>query len=253
MIGFQSAEMTPKEEYEHAEHGGECAELRHCGHEPRHRGGSALVDVGRPHVERHRRHLEGETHQHEAQSGQEETIGQHDVLGQEVGDLGQVGGTGGAVGKCNAVDEDGRGEAAEDEVLERRLTRGGEVVVERREHIEGDGEDLQTQKDDDQVVGRAHQHGARSRDQSQDMEFRSGDALTGEIAIGDQRREEHGGRHHHGNERAEAIHHDGMGDVGVRPMGPHIGPLPYGDAERTAGNDHAADGADPHPQVAADQ
>ena len=184
---------------EHPQQGGERPRLGHGGHEAGHRGGRALVDVGRPHVERHRRHLEGEADQHQGQAGQQEPVGEHDVLGEEVGDLGQVGRPGGAVGERDAVDEDGRGEAAEDEVLERRFTRGGPAVIERGEDVEGDGEDLQAEEDDDQVVGRAHQHGPRGRHQGQHVELRARDALPSEVAVGHQRGEQHGRGDEHGD------------------------------------------------------
>ena len=42
------------------------------GHEARHRRGRALVGVGRPHVERHRRDLERQRHQDEVLAQEEE-------------------------------------------------------------------------------------------------------------------------------------------------------------------------------------
>ena len=128
----------PERGDEDPQQGGEAAHLGHRGHEPGHRRRRALVDVGRPHVERHGGHLEGEADQQQGHPGQQHPVGGHHVVGQEVGDLGEVGGAGGAVDEGDAVDEDGRGEAAQDEVLERRLPRGGPPVVEGGQHVEGD-------------------------------------------------------------------------------------------------------------------
>ena len=49
--------------HEDAQQGGKTGRLGADRHEAGHRGGRALVDIRRPHVERHRRHLEAETDQ----------------------------------------------------------------------------------------------------------------------------------------------------------------------------------------------
>ena len=96
----------------------------------------------------------------------------------------------------------------------------GPAVVERGEDVEGDGEDLQAEEDDDQVVGRPHQHRSRRRHQGENVELGAVDPLPPEVAVGHQRGEEHGGRHQHGDQHAEAVHDDGVRDVGVRRRGP---------------------------------
>ncbi len=65
-VGVQRAEGRD----EHPQQRGEPADLGHRGHEARDRRGRALVDVGRPHVERDGRHLEGEADQQQPQAGQ---------------------------------------------------------------------------------------------------------------------------------------------------------------------------------------
>jgi hypothetical protein len=42
--------------------------------------------------------------------------------------------------------------------------------------------------------------------------------LAPEIAVGHQRGEQHGDADEHGDQHAEAVHHDGVGDVGVRAV-----------------------------------
>ena len=60
-----------------------------------------------------------------------------------------------------------------------------------------------------------------------------GDTLAPEVAVGHQRGEQHGGlTTQHGDQHAEPVHDDGMGDVGVRAVGLDVAPLPDGDAER---------------------
>ena len=65
-----------------------------------------------------------------------------------------------------------------------------------------------------------------------------------EIAVGHQGGEQHGHGDQHVDQHAEAVHHDGMGDVGVGAVGLHVGPLPDGDPEGAAGDDDGAEGGD---------
>src|SRR5580658_4951947 len=69
------------------------------------------------------RHFEQETHQHEGHPGQQQPVVQEDVAGQVVGDLGQVARARGPVDEGDAVQEDGRRERTQDEVLEGGLPR----------------------------------------------------------------------------------------------------------------------------------
>ena len=65
---------------EHPEQPGEAGRLHARRHERHDRAGRALVDVGRPGVERHRRDLEPEADQQQREAGQ-----QQPVLGEHVG------------------------------------------------------------------------------------------------------------------------------------------------------------------------
>ena len=123
MTGCQSAPDRAERGDEDPQQPGERPRLGHRGHEAGDRGRRALVDVGRPHVEGHGGDLEAEPDEQQGQPTEQDPVGDHHVLRQEVGDLGQVGGAGGAVGERDAVDEHGRGESAQHEVLEGGLAR----------------------------------------------------------------------------------------------------------------------------------
>ena len=153
------------------------------------------------------------------------------VVGQEVGDLGQVGRAGRAVGEGDAVDEDRRGEPAQHEVLERRLARLGPLVVEGGQHVERDRQDLEAQEHDDQVVGLAHEDGPGRRDHGQHVQLGPLGPLPLEVALGHQGRERHGHGHEHGDEHAEPVDHHRVGDRRVGPAVLEVGPLPPGQAE----------------------
>ena len=143
--------------------------------------------------------------------GQQDAVGEV-VLAEEVGDLGQAGRAGGAVDEGDAVEEDRRGEGAEDEVLHGRLARLGPAAVEAGQHVQGDREDLEAEEDHDQVVGRGHEHGARRREQGQHVELGPVEALPPQVAVGDQRAEDDGAADQDHEEDAEAVDRDGVAD-----------------------------------------
>ena len=150
---------------EHSECGEEDAQQRReatglgeCGHEPGRRRGGALVDVRCPHVERHGRNLEAEADEEQTEPREQDPVGGDDVGAQEGRDLREVGRPCCAVNQSDAVDEDGRGERAEDEVLHGGLARFTAPRVHPREDVERDRHDLEGDEDEDQVVGRGHEH-----------------------------------------------------------------------------------------------
>ena len=147
-----------------------------------------------------------------------------DVLGQVVGDLGQVGRPGGAVGEGDPVDEDGRGEGPEHEVLEGGLAGLGPLVVEGGQHVEGDGHDLEAEEDDDEVVGRPHHHGPRRRHHGQDVVLGTLHALPPQVAVPDEGGQQHGDGHGDLDEDGEAVVGDGPGDGDLGPVGRSRGP-----------------------------
>ena len=100
-------------------------DLRRGGEEGGDRRRRALVDVGRPHVERHGRDLEGE-------AGERKTrpkIRPSDALPplERRGDAGEAGLAGEAVDQRGAVEQHARGQRAEDEILQAGLGRAHRV------------------------------------------------------------------------------------------------------------------------------
>ena len=99
---------------------------RHAGHlgrggeEGRHGRRRALVDVGRPHVERHGRDLEGDAGGDEDEAEDDADAG---LALQRRGDGGERDAAGKAVDQRGAVEQHAGGERAEDEVFQARLRR----------------------------------------------------------------------------------------------------------------------------------
>ena len=125
-------ELGPERRDDDAQQGGERADLDDRGHEAGHRRRRPLVDVGRPEVEGHRGDLEGEADEQQRAAGVQETRAKNHVGAEEVRDRRQVRRSGRPVDQGGAVDEDRRGEPAEQEVLERRLGGLRAVAVEAR-------------------------------------------------------------------------------------------------------------------------
>ena len=102
-------------------HGGD---LGRGGEEGGDRRRRALVDVGRPHVERHRRDLEGEAdeQEHEAEDQADVLAGAGRAL-RDGGDAGEARRAGEAVDQRGAVEQHARRQRAEHEVLEAGLAR----------------------------------------------------------------------------------------------------------------------------------
>ena len=105
------ASMTTRIEQRHR------GELRRRGEEGGDRRRRALVDVGRPHVERHRGDLEGEAGEHEDEADDEAGRA---AVGERRGDRLEAGVAGEAVDQRRAVEEHAGGERAEHEIFEAR-------------------------------------------------------------------------------------------------------------------------------------
>ncbi len=165
---------------EDAQQRGEARDLGARGHEGGDRGRRALVDVGRPHVERDSRDLEAESHQDERRAnGQEQDRGRG---GSE--DARQAGGPGRAEDQRDAVDDKSRREGAEQEVFDARFLGCHHFAVEGREHVERDGEQFEGEEDDDEVRGLHHQHHAGHAEKQEDVVFAALDAHAFDVAKG---------------------------------------------------------------------
>ena len=136
--------MSPEGNHEYPHHGGEPRRLHPGCHPRHHRTGRALVDVGRPSMERHCGHLEGQPHQQQGDASQQHSVLQKDHSGQMVGDEGQASRPGSPVEQGHAVEQERRGEGPQHEVLERRLLGLDAPQVQGGQHVHGDGQDLQS-------------------------------------------------------------------------------------------------------------
>ena len=133
-----------------------------------HRGRRAFIDVGRPHVERHRRDLETETDEHEHQAEDQAEIG---ALPACLGDPGKADGAGEAVDQRRAVQQHAGRQRAQHEILQAGLGRAHVFAVRGGHHVERQAHHLEPEIERDQVVGGNQQHHAERRQQEQHAVF----------------------------------------------------------------------------------
>ena len=241
-------------EHEHPQDAGEAGGLGGRGHEARHRRGRPLVHVGRPRVERGGRHLEAQAHEQQREAGQQQAAAllqrQH-VAVEEQADVGQVRGAGGAVHERHAVEEEGRREGAEHEVLDRRLLRPDVTAVAGGQHVEGDRQRLEPQEQHDHVVGHRHDHAAQGRQQDQRVDLGPVLALAPQVLVEEQRRERGGHRHGEREEQREVVERHGAGHERGRTVTAHVVPQEHGEHGRRRRGGHGHEGeAAPGPAIA---
>ena len=144
-----------------------AGDLRRGGEERRDRRRRALVDVRRPHVERHGRDLEAEAGEQEHQAEDQPDA----ALLARLGDAGEAHRAGEAVDQRGAVEQHARRQRAEHEIFQPRFGRAHVVAVDRRDHVERQAHQLEAEIERDQVGRRdQHQH-AGGREQDQDRIF----------------------------------------------------------------------------------
>ncbi len=227
-VDLVDAERADEDAQDRGERGG----LGRRRHERGHRGGRALVHVGRPHVERRGRDLEAEADQQQGEADEQHAVVEEHDAREELRDAGEVRGAGGAVDERDAVEEDGRREGAEQEVLEPGLLRGEALAVERGEHVQRDREDLERQEDGDEVVGRRHQHHAGGRAQHQREVLGALEVLAPQVAAGQQQREQGGAEDHRLHEHREPVDRDQPAQGLVRTVAVDEAPLHAGEDAR---------------------
>ena len=165
--------------------------LYRCRHERGHRRRRTLVDVGRPHVEGHRRDLEREAN-HQERDGDRQQARSGGTARDTRGDDRNVGTARGAVGQRDSIEEEPRRERTQQEVFEPGLGRLAIAPVERGERVHGDRHDLESQEDDDQVARACHEHRAGRREQDQSKELTSLEPLPIHVGERNQNRERDG-------------------------------------------------------------
>ena len=199
---------------------GEAGHLHARGH-PRHaRAGRALVHVRRPEVERHGRHLEAEADQQQGHARQQQAAVAEHRPGQVRGDVDQVRRAGGAVDERDAVEEEGRRERAEHEVLHARLLRRDLAQVHGGEHVHGEREDLEAEEHHDQVVGRRHHQAARRGQEHEHVRLAALHLLAPQPAVMSRAPSTTPGADDEGREHREPVDAHGLGQRGERtPVG----------------------------------
>ena len=162
---------------------------RHDAHQQRHRrdlrrGGEergdrrrrALIDVGRPHVERHGRDLEEQAGKNEHHADDQPGRCRR-RRGQQLGELREIHRAGEAVDQRDAIQQQARGERAEDEILQPGLGRAQLVAREGGQHVERQRLQFEPEIQRHHVGRRDHQHHADDGEQHQHGEFETRQSL----------------------------------------------------------------------------
>ena len=151
---------------------GQGRRLRPGRHEPRHRRGRSLVHVWDPEVKRDGADLEGKAHQDQAHADEGPRIDRRVQRHREdPDDPLEIDAPGRPVQEGDAVKNEGRGEGAQEEVLQRRLDRLLAIPGEPGEGVKRKGKDLEPEEDHQEVFARRHQDHAEDRCENQDEIF----------------------------------------------------------------------------------
>ena len=151
-------------------HPAERAERRDLdpgGHERGHGRGGPLVDVGRPHMEGRRAHLEEESHQEERAAHQRERPPQ----GHTGRHLRQRGAAGSAIQEGDSEQKEGRRERAGDEVLDRGFLAMRVRPRHRAQGVEGHRHDFQGDEERDRLGCGGQTEHAHDREKHQGEEL----------------------------------------------------------------------------------
>ena len=231
--------------------------LRRRGEEGRHRRRRAFVDVGRPHVERHRRDLEREAGQDEDEA---EDDAEAAVAVQRRGGAGERHRAGVAVDQRRAVEQHARRQRAEDEIFEPRL-RGAQIVAAiGGDDVERQAHQLEAEIERDEVAGRDQHHHAERGEQDQHRELEAADLLVAHEVDRQQQRDQRADQRQRLHEAAERIVDEGAeegrrrlalvgddhrqrrgqqrhGDLGDQPLRPCAAQRAVEDQRQHAGGD----------------
>ena len=181
--------MFPQGE-ENPEKGGEGRHLRPHRHERRHRRRGALVDIRRPHVEGHGRHLEAQAHDDKAQPDEKYRPPRGRMGGEPPGDIHQIQRTGRPVDECHPVEQKTRGKRAEKEILHRGLVSPEVAPHESGQDIERERKHLQPHENHQEIPRRRHQHHPRGREKDEAEVLARRRIAEGGLCRGDQDRHE---------------------------------------------------------------
>ena len=207
---------------EHPQDRAKGADLGRCRHERGDRRGRALVDVRRPGLERDCPDLEQQPHRQHGDAEEQQDIALAGQL-RRVGDRTDVDAAGVAVEQRDAVDEEGGGERAEQEVLDRCLLRQQAATAGEPGHqVEREAQDLERHEHEQQVVGGGEEHHPAEREHREREDLGLHRRALRERDVGARARGQRGLRHHRAArvvERALGEHQDADGaDDGQRPL-----------------------------------
>ena len=133
-----------------AEHDDEARGLGRHGEPGHERGVRGFVRIGHPHVKGKGRDLEAQPAQREDHAQDQQRVA---VL-ERADHAGQVRGQGDAVDEGQPVRDQGRGDRADEEELERGLHRLPFPLAEARQDVEGNGHELEGDEEQDQLARR---------------------------------------------------------------------------------------------------
>ena len=156
------------------------------GHEGRHRSRRALIDIGRPGVERHDGGLEAQADDQQREAGDGVGDDVSAAAGQPCASRSSRVRPRAAVDQGDAVQEEAGRERAEQEILHRRLFRPRLGAGKAGQDVQGDGQHFQADKDGDQLAAGRHQHRAGGGEQHQGVILAVVDALLLNVALGQQ-------------------------------------------------------------------
>ncbi len=157
-----------------AEQDGEGGGLGRGGHEADDGSGCALVDVGGPDVEGRCGDLEAEA---DDDQREREKARRAWRWWRGRGRWRRCGGAGGSEGEGDAVEEEGGGEGAEQEVLDGGLGAGGLALAEAGEDVGRDGGDLEADEDHEELDRAGHEHHAGGAEEEE------GEVLAGVVGV----------------------------------------------------------------------
>ncbi len=181
---------------QHADRHAEGGQLGRAGNQQRDRRRRAVVDVGHPHVERHRAELEGQAGDDEDHADDQHALVdlagldrvEHHVVLQRAGR---------AVHHRQAVEQEAAGHRAEHEVLHRGFGGVGVVAAQRDQRVQRQAHQLEAEVDDQEVVGRDHHADAQQDEHRQRVELALEQVAAGDVGPGI------GQRQHDGQRRAQ--------------------------------------------------
>ena len=122
------------------------------------------------------------------------------------------GGAGGSEGEGDAVEEEGGGEGAEQEVLDGGLGGGGLAFAEAGHDVGGDGGDLEADEDHEQLDGAGHEHHAGGAEEDEGEVLAGVAGVAFEVVERAEQGDEDDGGDEQVEEDGEGVDLDGAGE-----------------------------------------